>query len=290
MPYFEAKTKDGKILKILVDTGSNKNYIQDSIIKTSKRNNTKFYANSVGGKIAITHHTFVNLFGFKNKNIKFFLLPTLKSFHAILGNDTLKELSAVIHTARNCMILNGNVRVKLKQQTSQSVNNIQIRTDHMSDEQVHRMRNIINKYPNLFSEPNESLTYATAVKGEIRTTTEAPVYSRCYPYPMHLKEEVEHQIKELLDQGIIRPSKSPYNSPVWVVPKKMDASGKKKYRVVIDYRKLNMVTVADRYPIPEINEVIAQLGENKYFSVLDLKRGFHQIPLREKDMEKPPFL
>lgn len=88
---------------------------------------------------------------------------------------------------------------------------------------------------------------------------------------------VEQQVKELLDQGIIRPSKSPYNSPVWVVPKKMDASGEKKYRVVIDYRKLNTVTVPDRYPIPEINEVLSQLGENKFFTVLDLKSGFHKI-------------
>lgn len=59
--------------------------------------------------------------------------------------------------------------------------------------------------------------------------------------------------------------------------------------MVIDYRKLNAVTVADRYPIPEINEVLANLGKNKYFTVIDLKSGFHQIPLKECDVEKTAF-
>lgn len=56
--------------------------------------------------------------------------------------------------------------------------------------------------------------------------------------------------------------------------------------MVIDYRKLNSVTIADRYPIPEINEVLSNLGKNKFFSVIDLKSGFHQIPLKAKDIEK----
>ncbi|XP_075151143.1 uncharacterized protein LOC142225255 [Haematobia irritans] len=289
LPYFEVKTSSGEVLRILVDTGSNKNYIQNSLVKSSHPNKVKFYAKSVGGKTAITHHTFLNLFGLKQINIKFFLLPVLTSFHAILGNDTLKSLSAVIYTAENYMTIGDNIKIRLKQQVSQSINNIQIRSDHMTKEQESKINQIIQKYPNLFSEPNESLTYTTSVKGEIRTNTDNPIYSRCYPYPMHLKDEVERQIKELLTQGIIRPSKSPYNSPVWIVPKKMDASGVKKFRVVIDYRKLNMVTVPDRYPIPEINEVLSQLGQNKFFSVIDLKSGFHQIPLKESDMEKTAF-
>jgi len=63
----------------------------------------------------------------------------------------------------------------------------------------------------------------------------------------------------------------------------MDASGKKKYRLVIDYRKLNFVTIPVRYPVPEIREIIAQLGNITFFTVLDLKSGFHQIPLQKQD-------
>lgn len=106
---------------------------------------------------------------------------------------------------------------------------------------------------------------------------------------MSLKNEIEKQVKALLDDGIIRPSRSPYNSPVWIVPKKLDASGEKKFRMVIDYRKLNAITIADKYPIPEINEVLAQLGKSKFFTVIDLKSGFHQIPLKTEDIEKTAF-
>lgn len=82
---------------------------------------------------------------------------------------------------------------------------------------------------------------------------------------------------------------SPYNSPVWIVPNKIDASGEKKFRMVIDYRKLNANIIADKCALPEINEVLAQLRKNKYFTVLDLRSGIHQIPLRPKDIEKTAF-
>lgn len=65
----------------------------------------------------------------------------------------------------------------------------------------------------------------------------------------------------MLNQKIIRPSVSPWSSPVWVVPKKLDASGKQKWRVVIDYRKLNELTVDDKYPLPNIANLLDQLGK-----------------------------
>lgn len=198
-------------------------------------------------------------------------------------------MHAVIHTKASYMTIYPNIHIPLKQHNSPAVSNIELRTSHMTTEQSEQLLKIINKCPNLFSDPDEKLTFTTRVKGEIRTTTNDPIYSKSYPYPMALKEEVEKQLNQLLKDGIIRPSRSPYNSPVWVVPKKLDASGEKKYRLVIDYRKLNTVTIPDRYPIPEINEVLANLGRNEWFSIIDLKSGFHQIPLKESDIEKTAF-
>lgn len=187
------------------------------------------------------------------------------------------------------MIIDNKIKVKIKQKKSQSVNAINIRADHLTKDEKRKLDGVISEHRTLFNEPNEKLTFTTAVVADIQTKTDDPVYSRYYPYPMHLKGEVEQQIKELLEQGIIRPSRSPYNSPIWIVPKKTDASGQKKFRMVIDYRKLNEQTVPDKYPIPEINDVLPQLGKNKLFSVLDLKSGFHQIPLREGDRQKTAF-
>lgn len=90
-------------------------------------------------------------------------------------------------------------------------------------------------------------------------------------------------------QGLIRSSTNSWNAPVLVVPKKIDASGKKKWRVVIDYRKLNENLIDDIYPIPNITEIIDHLGRAKYFTSLDLASGFHQIPLKREDQEKTAF-
>lgn len=72
-------------------------------------------------------------------------------------------------------------------------------------------------------------------------------------------------------------------------PKKQDASGKKKVRVVIDYRKLNEKTVNDKYPIPQIEEILDNLGKSIYFTTLDLKSGFHQIEMEPSHAEKTAF-
>jgi len=289
LPYFQCRTRDGKILNFLIDTGSNQNYIQPSLVENPKVNKEDFYANSIGGKIAITHHVFLNLFSLYDTPIRFFILPTLKTFHGILGNDTMKQLNVIIDVRNDILVVNGNKRFRIKQLPAQAINNIKVRTEHMSDSQKKTIDTLTNTFRNLFADPEQKLTYATNVVGEIRTSSDTPVYTKHYPYPIALKQEVEKQIAEMLDDGIIRPSRSPYNAPVWVVPKKTDASGKKKYRLVIDYRKLNLVTIPDRYPMPEIGEIIAQLGNNKFFTVLDLKSGFHQIPLKRQDIEKTAF-
>ena len=74
-----------------------------------------------------------------------------------------------------------------------------------------------------------------------------------------------------------------------LVPKKEDASGKKKWRVVVDFRKINEKTIHDTFPIPVINEILDQLGGAKYFSTLDLASGFFQLDLEKCDKKKTAF-
>ncbi|KAH8316073.1 hypothetical protein KR074_008459, partial [Drosophila pseudoananassae] len=146
---------------------------------------------------------------------------------------------------------------------------------------------IILKRIKAFSTSNEALTFNTSVIATIRTTSDEPVYSKLYPYPMGAADFVNNEIKELLQNGIIRPSRSPYNSPAWVVDKKgTDDNGSKKKRLVIDFRKLNERTIADRYPMPSIPMILANLGKAQFFTTLDLKSRYHQIYLAEKDREK----
>lgn len=89
----------------------------------------------------------------------------------------------------------------------------------MTDKQKQIVHDLLTKIPNLFAEPDRRLTYTTKVIGEIRTKNDTPLYTRYYPYPMSSKTEVEHQIETMLHDGIIKPFRSSYNSPVWIVKK-----------------------------------------------------------------------
>jgi hypothetical protein len=93
----------------------------------------------------------------------------------------------------------------------------------------------------------------------------------------------------MLRDGIIAPSISPWNAPLLVVPKKADASGVKKWRIVVDFRKLNDVTIGDNYPIPVISEILDALGNSRYFSTIDCANGFRQILVRTEDRSKTAF-
>jgi len=93
----------------------------------------------------------------------------------------------------------------------------------------------------------------------------------------------------MLADGVIQYSTNPWNSPILVVPKKTGASGKMKWRVVVDFRKLNGVTIGDSFPIPVISDVLNSLGNLKYFSTVDCANGYWQIPVRVEDRLKTAF-
>jgi hypothetical protein len=92
----------------------------------------------------------------------------------------------------------------------------------------------------------------------------------------------------LLDNDIIQHSKSAYSAPSFLIPKK-SKKGEKKFRLVIDYRKLNEVTEDDIFPLPNVNDILGNLGKAKYFTSLDLASGYHQIPVKPADRHKTAF-
>lgn len=216
-------------------------------------------------------------------------MKELKTFDAVIGHDTLKELKSIIDIAAEKMLLPGNFEIPLLQHKLHQINKLFVRNNHLQDCDKNKLNQLLEKNADLFQPADCRLPFTTKITAEIRTTDENAVFTKSYPYPQALKSEVTKQIEKLLKDGIIRPSKSPYNAPVWVVPKKVDASGEKKYRLVIDYRKLNEKTINDRYPIPDTSSILANLGNNKYYTTLDLASGFHQIPMNAKDIEKTAF-
>ncbi|KAK1682387.1 hypothetical protein QYE76_043235 [Lolium multiflorum] len=112
----------------------------------------------------------------------------------------------------------------------------------------------------------------------------APIAQR--PYRMNPQElvELKKQLDDMLRKGLIRPSASPWGSPVIFVDKR-DGT----IRLCVDYRKLNDVTIKNKYPLPKIEDLFDQMNGARVFSKIDLRTGYHQLKVRESDIPKTAF-
>ncbi|KAA0060066.1 DNA/RNA polymerases superfamily protein [Cucumis melo var. makuwa] len=112
----------------------------------------------------------------------------------------------------------------------------------------------------------------------------APISQASYRMAPSKLKELKMQLQELVDQGYIRPSVSPWGAPVLFVKKK-DGT----LRLCIDYKQLNKVTIRNKYPLPRIDDLFDQLRGAALFSKIDLRSGYHQLKVRESDIAKTAF-
>ncbi|KAI3792884.1 hypothetical protein L2E82_06775 [Cichorium intybus] len=151
--------------------------------------------------------------------------------------------------------------------------------------QTYKDIEVVKEFPEVFPDELPGLPPERQVEFRIDLVPGASPIARA-PYRLAPTEmrELMSQLQELLDKGFIRPSCYPWGAPVLFVKKK-DGS----MRMCIDYRELNKITIKNRYPLPRIDDLFDQLQGADYFSKIDLRSGYHQVRVKESDVEKTAF-
>ena len=143
----------------------------------------------------------------------------------------------------------------------------------------------LKEYDDVFPEELTKLPPPRELVHEIEVVPGSQPVARA-PYKMSLSKalELKDQLNQLLEQGFIRPSVSPWGAPV-LFQKKKDGT----FRLCIDFRGLNQCTIKNKYPLPRIDELLDRLGKAKVFSKIDLWSGYYQVRINDKDIPKTAF-
>ena len=197
------------------------------------------------------------------------------------SGSNLYQISTVVnpHVTQK---LDKNVNQLLLSSTLHSIDQL---VDHMKDHQdVEDLRKMLQKHYLLFDTTRTTIAQTT-LPHSICTGDHPPPTSRPYPQTAEKQDALFQILQTMLRNKQIRPSNSSYSSPVLLI-KKADGS----YRFVVDYRKLNNITIPDNFPLPNLEQSIQSVGGYAYYSKLDLRSGYFQIPIRESDRHKTAFI
>ena len=156
--------------------------------------------------------------------------------------------------------------------------------EHLDEEETQKVADLLIRYQDVFSKGSHDLGCTGLVKHSIDTGDSRPLRQPYRRLPQGQQEEADRQVKEMLEQGIIQPSSSPWASPIILVKKKDGTM-----RFCVDYRRVNNVTVKDAYPLPRIDDTFDTLSGSRWFSTLDLASGYWQVELDEEAKIKSAF-
>ena len=147
------------------------------------------------------------------------------------------------------------------------------------------VRSLLEQYYSCFAISNHELGCSSLVQHTISTGDNPPIHQAPYPSAYKQRYLIQGQVDEMIRDGVIVPSSSPWAAPV-VLVKKPDGT----WRFCVDYRKLNSVTTKDVYPLPRIEDALSRLDGSQYFSILDIQSGYWQVEVSPEDRVKTAFV
>ena len=229
---------------------------------------------------------------FKLQRTSLCMLNTLLQVHDQMSNISLYNPTNYSHSLPKGLILGTTTIPTLSFKKDSTIdhelvnNNINNLVQHISHtEQNEKVKHVLHQHAKLFD--TSKPTIVTGVQPHSKKTLDhPPPSSKPYYSTPEKQDEMYKIVQELLHFGLIRPSYSPYAAPALLVPKH-DGN----WRIVVDFKKLNNITIKDSHPLPKLEQAIQTLGGGyRYFSKLDMKSGFWQIPIAEEDRHKTAFV
>ncbi|XP_042065679.1 uncharacterized protein LOC121809207 [Salvia splendens] len=310
-----------RILRILIDTGSTHNFLSAKVAKRISCKllpvNSKAVEVANGQILQCTQKC--SKLEWEMQGSRFhaevYLIP-LETYDLILGGEWLSTLGEIKWNFNNLsMIFNFHgEEVKLQgerwipkaeqlnflhimnpeeedvnqRKLNQCMPAVEVETDYCYEISVEEiwpnLKLILGEFAEVFEEPKTLPPQREQDHKIVLKEGAEAVNMRPYKYAAHQKNVIETMIEEMLKAGVIRHSESSFASSI-VLVKKKDST----WRMCVDYRALNAITVKDKYPIPVIEELLDELGEAAWFSKIDLRSGYWQVRMKPEDIHKTAF-
>lgn len=293
--YFGCMLNNSRnIYKALIDSGSTKSYISNRIVEKENLNVCNYESFRVilanGNEEIVMSSTVINLINKgsqKEYKVKLYILKTLTE-DIILGNDFLNSFNCIINYNTR------KLKTSLESIDLEQNENDNIFKNNVPDRELLEASKLLNIGLTILDEIDVILNdYKSKLKDEpiegyeysIKLSTKPPVTSKPYPIPLKYHNKFKEELKRLTDKGIIKRSTSPYSTPVFVTEK---VNG--DLRILADFRKLNKITITYDEVFPSIQEEFFKFKGKKIFSTLDMRSGYYQVKIKEKDCYKTAII
>ncbi|GJX52233.1 putative reverse transcriptase domain-containing protein [Tanacetum coccineum] len=298
------------LVRVLFDSGADRSFISlslASMLNIPSITIDTFYNIEMADGNLVSTNTIIKgcTLTLLNQPFEIDLMPIkLDTFDIVIGMDWLLKYHAkilcdekVVHIPIDgeTLIIRGDQSktrlnliscIKTKKYISRGCQVFMIQVmEKKADEKRLEDISVVKEFSDVFPEDLPGIPPVRQVEFQIDLIPGAAPIART-PYRLAPSEmqELSNQLQELTDRGFIRPSTSPWGAPVLFVKKK-DGS----FRMCIDYRELNKLTIKNRYPLPRIDDLFDQLQGSSVYSKIDLRSGYHQLRVREEDIPKTAF-
>ena len=157
---------------------------------------------------------------------------------------------------------------------SEVLDTFEMKVSHLNNNQKLELRKLLMSFPSIVS---DSPGRTNLVCHDVDVQEAEPIKQHPYRLNPNKSQIVKSQVDYLLQHKLVRPSHSPWSSPVVLVPKPGN-----DFRLCFDYRKVNKITKTDTYPLPRVGDCIDRVGNAKFLTKIDLMKGYYQVPLSER--------